>query len=261
MKAKGKEQNYHWPVLPEKYDRALHEAVRYIVRRYRPTAIIAAGSIIRGTPHPSSDLDMWVIHRKPFRQRVQKRFSDVPAEIFVNTPATVLEHMAEERKERRPVAAHMMAKGHVVLDHEPLLARLMAKARSNLRAGPPRMDKGETIRARYWAGSLFEDAMDMAGADPATSQLIMTKAVHKMLETAVKLSGRYQPRDKDLLAVVTEIDPGLGRVAAQFLTAASLKKRLSLARRIADRTVQCRGFIEWESEQVRVRVLPDLRKL
>jgi len=245
-----------FPVLPRKYDLALREAVRYIQRRFKPTAIIAAGTIIQGTPNKNSDFDMWVIHRQPFKQRVQKWFGGVPAEIFVNTPAAVLDHLVDERKERRPVAAHMMVNGHVVLDREPHLGMLMAKAEDYLRRKPGRPTKREFIEDRYLAGSLYEDALDLANSDPAACQLILSGAVYQMLQAAVKRANRFVPRDKDLLAVVKEIDPALGRLAAAFYTAASLKTRFSLARRIADRAVQCRGFIEWESAPVRVPITP-----
>ena len=248
--------HYSWPPLSPRYDKALRQAVRYIVRRYKPTAIIAAGTIIRGTPHPNSDLDLWVIHRKPFRQRVQKWFNGVPAEIFVNTPAAVLDHLVDERKERRPIAAHMMASGHVVLDREPCLKDLLAKARAMLKSKPRSVSKEEIIHDRYWAGSLYEDALDLAESDPAACQVILSRAMYEMLHAAIKRAHRYVPRDKDLLAVTTDVDAGLGQLARAFFTAETLKDRLSVSRKIADRTVQCRGFIEWESEPIRVLIKP-----
>ena len=78
-----------WPDLPEKYGKALREAVRFILNRFDVSGIVAAGTIIEGNPDLSSDLDVYVIHRKLFRQRIQKFFNDVPAEIFVNPPAAV----------------------------------------------------------------------------------------------------------------------------------------------------------------------------
>lgn len=245
-----------FPALPRKYDLALREAVRYIQRRFQPTAIIAAGTIIRGTPNRNSDLDLWVIHRQPFRQRVQKWFGGVPAEIFVNTPAAVLDHLVDERKERRPVAAHMMAGGHVVLDREPCLKGLLAQARAMLADKPRAVSKEEIIHDRYWAGSLYEDALDLAESDPAACQVILSRAVSEMLHAAVKRAHRYVPRDKDLLAVTKDVDAGLGRLAREFFTAGTLKDRLKISGRIADRAVQCRGFIEWESAPVRVPIMP-----
>lgn len=246
-----------WPDLPPRYDRALRLAVSYIQKRFKPTAIIASGTIIRGKPHANSDLDLYVIHRKPFMQRVQKRFNGVPAEIFVNTPATVIKHLMSQREMRRPITAHMISTGFVLLDNEPLLPKLATKAKQILKNGPKKPAKLDIVHERYFAGSLYEDALDMAQHDPATADMILSKAAKQMLLMAVMLAGRYEPRDKDLLQTIKEIDPKLAAWARSFYTAATLKTKIGQAERIADRTIKCRGFIEWESKPVKVKVLED----
>ena len=79
----------NWPKLAEKYDIALRMAINYILENYKPIGIIASGTIICGTPDKSSDLDIYVIHNESFRQRLQKYFNGVPAEIFINPPFQV----------------------------------------------------------------------------------------------------------------------------------------------------------------------------
>jgi predicted nucleotidyltransferase len=49
-----------WPELSEKYDLALRSAVEFILENYSPVGIVAAGTIIRGAPDKSSDLDIYV---------------------------------------------------------------------------------------------------------------------------------------------------------------------------------------------------------
>ena len=71
-----------WPGLPAPYDAALREAVQYFEERYRPWGIVASGTVVRGAPDRTSDLDLCVIHGQPWRQRVQKFFSGVPARNF-----------------------------------------------------------------------------------------------------------------------------------------------------------------------------------
>jgi hypothetical protein len=251
-----KAQAINWPPLPPRYDRALRLAVSYIQKRFKPTAIIASGTIIRGKPHANSDLDLYVIHRKPFMQRVQKRFNGVPAEIFVNTPATVIKHLMSQREMRRPITAHMISTGVILLNNEPLLPKLTAKARVILKNGPKKPDKIDIVHERYFAGSLYEYALDMAESDPATAQIILSRAVYQMLQAMVLITNHYEPRDKDLLLCIKEIDPVLSKWTKSFYTAASLKTKLGLAERIADRTIKCRGFMEWESKPVKVKVLP-----
>ena len=57
-----------------------------------------------------------MIHRGSFRQRVQKFFSGVPAEIFVNPPSGIEKYFTEEHAVRRPLTAHMLATGFVVTE-------------------------------------------------------------------------------------------------------------------------------------------------
>src|SRR5690349_862702 len=80
------DRRFTFPSLPGKYDQALRDAVAFVLERFQPVGIVAAGTIVRGAPDPSSDLDLWVIHLQPVRQRLQKFFQGVPAEIFENPP-------------------------------------------------------------------------------------------------------------------------------------------------------------------------------
>src|SRR5438128_286942 len=128
-----------YPPLPEPYAGALRDAVAFVFSRFEPIGIVATGTIVRGNPSPSSDLDLYVIHRDPRRQRLQRRFRGVPAEIFVNPPERVEAYFAEERAEGRPLTAHMLATGFVVLRTDPVLDDLRARAAAQL-ADPPRLD-------------------------------------------------------------------------------------------------------------------------
>jgi predicted nucleotidyltransferase len=68
-----------FPILNPPYDRALREAVTFILERYMPTGILAAGSILHGCPDTTSDLDLYVIHTASFRQRLQ--WDSAPEEV------------------------------------------------------------------------------------------------------------------------------------------------------------------------------------
>jgi predicted nucleotidyltransferase len=50
-----------WPDLPERFDMALRELVSFVLARFNVAGIVAAGSIVRGTPDPTSDLDIYVV--------------------------------------------------------------------------------------------------------------------------------------------------------------------------------------------------------
>ncbi len=99
-----------WPELAEPYASALRDAVAFVLDRVDPVGIVACGSVIRGTPSPNSDLDIYVIHAAAWRQRIQRRFGTVPAEIFINPPSAIRGYFESERQagptHHRPHAEH-----------------------------------------------------------------------------------------------------------------------------------------------------------
>jgi len=113
-----------WPELEEKYDLALRSAVDFILENYSVLGIVVSGTIIRGNPDPSSDLDIYVIQSEPFRQRLQKLFNKIPAEIFINPPKAVEGYFEKEQEARRPLTAHMLATGFVILELDPIINKL-----------------------------------------------------------------------------------------------------------------------------------------
>lgn len=149
-----------WPKLEDKYDRALREAVQFILKKFNVSGIVACGTIIRGNPDPTSDLDIYVIHQAPFRQRIQRYFNKVPAEIFVNPPGMVEKYFVEERAARRPLTAHMLATGFVVLELDPFVSMLRQQATEILEY-PPESSPESLTMARYLAANLYEDALDV----------------------------------------------------------------------------------------------------
>src|SRR5690606_22200458 len=90
---------------------ALESAVAYVADRYKPRAVVAAGTIIYGDPDQNSDLDPYVLHDQPYRQRVQRHFNGVPAEIFVNTDGRARIALVQGTE-----APHPSAQGRASLD-------------------------------------------------------------------------------------------------------------------------------------------------
>ena len=137
-----------FPELPERYDRALREAVTFVLGRFEPLGIIASGAIVPGNPGPMSDHDLYVLVPGTRRLRIQKFFNGVPTEIFVNPPPAVERYLERERGENRPVTAHMIATGFVVLDRDPVVAELRARAQHDLEHAPER-DPDQLTWLRY----------------------------------------------------------------------------------------------------------------
>jgi len=210
-----------WPGLPEPYAQALHAAVEFILGHFAVSGIIAAGTIIRGQPDPTSDLDLYVIHRGSFRQRIQRFFHDIPAEIFVNPPPAVVGYFEEEHAGRRPLTAHMLATGFVVLELDPIVSELREAAQQWL-ARQPEENPDSLTMARYMVACLYEDALDVVDRDPATTQMLLSNAVMEMLQYAFRASGRFLPRQKELLALCAELDAETAALATRFFETADL---------------------------------------
>jgi hypothetical protein len=235
-----------FPPLDPPYAQALHEAVRLILKRYTPVGIIAAGTILRGNPDRTSDLDLYVIHSASFRQRLQKFFNGVPAEIFVNPPAQIERYFAEEHASGRPLTAHMLANGYLVLSTDDAVSQLRRRAQEWL-AKSPSWSATQLLWARYAAGNQYEDGLDLVERDPATAQLFLSRAVNSMLEYYFQSHGLFLPRGKELLERLVEHDPQLGQAARGFFASGDFTERLQFAEQIADATIGVHGFFEWES--------------
>lgn len=240
-----------FPNLPEPYDAGLGEAVAYIAGRFDPVGVIAAGSIIRGAPDPSSDFDMYVIHRENYRQRLQKRFNGVFTEIFVNPLQAIQGYFVGEQAERRPVTAHMLATGWVVYQSDPLVEQLRAEA-AQLLASPPPVSPAEITFARYMAAALYEDAVDKMETDMPTAQMLLHQAVSAMLQYAFLSRGLYLPRSKDILNELIALSPSLAKDAQGYFSADNLDDQLDYVGGIVSRTIEVRGSFEWESEPEQV---------
>ena len=232
------------PELPPPYDLALREAVDYVLSRFEVLGVVVAGSILAGLGDSRSDLDLYVIHARPQRQRLQRRFAGVPAEIFVNPPQQVRRYFDEEVT--RPCTAHMLVNGVVVVNRHPVVDELIAEARRRL-ATPPNLSEMQLTMRRYLAADTLDNAQDVIGRDPANADLFLHEAVRAMLEYVFLAANRPLPRAKQLLATLDEFDSGLGDLARQYYAAADPTTRLALALRIAGYTTGETGFFEWES--------------
>jgi hypothetical protein len=241
-----------WPALPDRYAAALREAVTFVLREVDPVGIVAAGTVVRGTPHASSDLDVYVIHEAPTRRRVQRFFGSaafgapVPTEIFINPPSAVRRYFAEEQADGQPLTAHMLTTGVVVFAEGSALAILREEAATWL-AQASRPTEVAVVRARYGAATRFEDATDVAESDPETATMLEARAVVAMLELWCHQSLGTIPRGKDLLDHVAAHDPILGALARRVFGDHSVSDRHAAAAEIADRTIGVRGFFEWDS--------------
>jgi hypothetical protein len=148
---------FGWPEIGPPYDEALKDAVSYLLDRFDVLGVTACGTIIRGTQDVRSDLDIYVINSKPFRQRVQRFFNGVPAEFFINPLHQIRKYFSQERADSRPMTAHMIATGFVMYDPEGLFGELQAEAHPILSETPE--PRPNVTQQRYDIALLYEDAM------------------------------------------------------------------------------------------------------
>lgn len=236
-----------FPSLQAPYHVGLRQAVEFILENFDPVGIIAAGTIIGRNPAPSSDFDLYVIHHGDFRQRLQRRFNGIPAEIFVNTIATAGDYLSSEIKRGRPSTAHMLATGFVVLERDPYLKVLRALARDVL-DGNPNPTGDQLLWMRYGLATQVEDGLDMRDSDPATAMMILSRAVHDMLQYAFWQANQWLPRDKDLLDATAALNPQLDQWARAFYDITDASEKINFALKIADVTIETHGFFEWDSD-------------
>ncbi len=236
-----------WPDLPEPYATALREAVTFVLDHYDDVqGIILSGSVMRGKSHVGSDLDIYVIRQKAERQRLQRYFNGVPVEIFLNPKSKILDYLAEEREEGRPVTAHMLSTGFVVLELAPVVQALRESARQVLSLRPDPSPE-RLLMMRYAIALCYEDACDLLASKPETAIMLLDLAVYEMLRYRFWQENRYLPRDKDLFEELAALDPELSAMGRAFYTAATLEEKAQLAQRLADACLGVRGFFPWDS--------------
>lgn len=236
-----------WPDLTEPYATALREAVAFILSRFAVHGIIVSGSIVRGNANPSSDLDIMVLHAQPQRQRLQRFFQGVPAEIFVNPPQSIRGYFGEECADGRPATAQMWATGFVVLDQDPRVQQLRQEAATWLQKSPDPSPLTLTMK-RYFSADAFENALDIADSDPAMASLLMHEAIFRMANNRFLLANRAIPRHKEILTKLKELDPQAGELVERFLLEPDLAHKFTLGKQVAQTLNGAIGFFEWETE-------------
>lgn len=235
------------PALSPRHRVALLDAWRWIDASLQPQGLLVTGSIVRGEAHAGSDLDLVVLWPRAGRQRVQRWFAGVPAEVFANSAAWLMHSVTSEALGGRPVMAHMLATGVVLRDDDTALARVAAEAARLLRGGP-QMSARELEARRYFAVGSVEDALDLLPTDGGDARLLVHRAVDAMLGYAFLARGRFLPPAKLRLAELRALDPGAADSLLAVLDAADAAARAQLLREAGERILGANGFFAWDSD-------------
>ena len=84
----------------------------------------------------------------------------MPFEIFINAPQQVRRYFEEEHAAARPISAHILSMGFVVLDHDPAVQELRAEAAEWLPMPPAPGDDALRWR-RYAIADELDNASDV----------------------------------------------------------------------------------------------------
>jgi len=232
-----------WRTPP--FDRAIAELEAYVRATYDPLGVIVSGSIVRGNPDPTSDFDVVVVHDQPWRLREQRRFADVPAELFVNPPAQIRRYFEREHAAGKPCTAHMLATGERLGASHPVLDELVHEAADWL-ARPLAPEPAQLTAQRYGAVDLLDDARDVIARDPATAALLLARAVDAIVEHAFWQRERFQPRRKDTLTALASIDPEAASLARRWASSTG-RDALDAAEALARHVIGETTFFTWTS--------------
>jgi hypothetical protein len=231
--------------LEYRHRAALEQALAWLPEVITPVGILVSGSIVRGNPHPASDLDLVVLHDAPWRRRVQRWFNGTPVEIFFNSEAWLRHSLSKEIAQGRPVMAHMLATGATLLDTEDRLAVLRNEALAILEGGPG-FSADALLRDRYTAATQVEDALDFGGEDSADARQVRALAVAALVRHAFLTRNQFLPRPKDRIQVLAQSQPELARLLSSALQL-SHSEALAALRQASESLIGGVGFFEWDS--------------
>ena len=237
----------HYPALAAPFDSALRDAVADLLIEYDPVGIVAAGSVLRGAGGSTSDLDLYVIQHAPFRQRLQRRYAGVPCEIFVNPPDQVRRYFEAEHSHARPITAHMLATGYVVLDADPIVQTLRNEA-ANWLAMMPAADEERLRWLRYLLVDQADNIRDAAVADPTLARLLLGELLPNLATYCFLAAGRHVPRHKDVLAELARLDGPAAVAMRAIVDATDLGVALALTEALMQRVVGSTTFFTWDSK-------------
>lgn len=230
---------------------ALGAALRWLEAEHMPLGILVTGSIVRGNPDANSDFDIVVLQARSGRQRVQRRFGGQPFEIFLNSPAWLRHTISAEVEDGRPVMAHMLTTGVLLLDHEDMLSGLIAMAREHLAQGLA-LSANRLQAHRYRTATLVEDALDLLPHSHAAhlpdTQLALHRATEALVEHAFYRLGRFLPRPKERIAELRRIAPGDAERLSALLAADGGQTAMQRLQEAASALVGATGFFEWDSD-------------
>jgi len=134
---------------------AFHTAQSFI-NSYFPDCQIAvlSGSVVRGEETPSSDLDIVIIDREPFRKSYY--YCEWPIEVFVHNEDSLEDAFFIETQHGVPLTTRMCAEG-MVLKGGREAEKIKEKAKRSLIEGPSALSLSKLDELRYAISDNLDD--------------------------------------------------------------------------------------------------------
>lgn len=185
------------------------------VAAYFPAATTAvlAGSTVRGTRTPTSDLDLLLIGEDlfadaraatgPSSHAATYGFEGEAVEVFAYTPSGFEEWARRGVAQHRPVIVHMLMEG-LPLRTGPELTSLRERWASVLSAGPTVSD-AESATRRYVITDLLDDYRD--ARDPLERHQLAAALFDRTAELILLTNGRWIASGKWLPRRFRDFDP------------------------------------------------------
>ena len=236
----------------EKYKIAEEQAIDYIFKNYPKTiAIIVSGSIVREEYDKNSDLDIYVIHTDPYRQRITKIFNDVPCDLFINTLKHTYKYFKLEHKKNRPVTADIISTGRVVYgEKHQEIVNLISNAQKEA-LSPLSLTKEERKIKEAELLTIFEDITDVFDNDLIHANYLVHILISKIIDYAFIYTGNPLPRAKNRLKVLEAHHQMLGSLIITFFKTEEVPRKIGLCKTMIETLVD--GYnqngIEWASER------------
>ncbi|MFF9478927.1 nucleotidyltransferase domain-containing protein [Streptomyces sp. NPDC014733] len=193
-------------------------AAAAVARQLLPGArmVVVGGSVLTVHRTPTSDLDMVaVLPRVAAPHHRALRWEGWPVELLVHDEQTLAAHCEDGFRRRWPGIPRLLAQGVLLVDEDGLGARLQARMRQRLAAGPAPATAAETDALRFELTDLLDD---LAGTDDVgEAAFVAARVLTKTAQLALLAARHWQGSGKWLLRELRTARPPL----AAHLTAAA----------------------------------------
>lgn len=230
------------------YEEAIHKTVDSMKDEFGADlqGMLLGGSVAYGSPCKRSDLDIYVIVRRPWRQRRTTFVDGVEVELFINP----VRQIRKEIQEADPATCTMFARGRVLHDPDGVIASLVSEARAVREQPRPEVRPEDVPLPRYQPTDLLKDAQDLAGIDEAAAKYLIFVTLQATMDAYYRIARRWPPKPKHLLRDLHAHAPELEQAVRRVLSCdgPAADRCAALAALVEDVLRPVGGLLgEWES--------------